>query len=166
MAFGSSYFVLNRKLMSLGGSLWIEDAQGNHAFEVAGKVMSLRSSRVLQDLNGQTLYEIGQSLAHVRKTFEIKKDGQVVATIEKALMTFMRDKFKITLADGQELIINGNWVDREFRVTRNGVDVIYATRKLLSVRDKFAVQISPDFDTPLGLALMVALDQMEFQERS
>ena len=68
----SQTFVLNQKLMSIGGDLWIDDAEGNHAFEVDGKALALRRTLVLLDQAGSPLYEINQSLAHLHHTFEIK----------------------------------------------------------------------------------------------
>lgn len=158
-------FVLNQKLMSLSGDLWVEDSAGNHAFEVDGKAISLRDTHVLQDLQGRPLYTIAQSLAHVRRTFEIKRGEELVATITQALMAFMGDRFKITLASGQEMAVKGDFIHREYRVTQAGREVIVASRKLLSVRDKYAVQIVPDFDVPLALAIVVALERMELMER-
>ncbi len=158
-------FVLNQKLMSLSGDLWIEDGQGNHAFEVDGKALSVRDNHILQDLQGRPLYTISRSLAHIRMTYEIKQGEQVIATIEKALMAFMGDRFKIAFANGQQMAVKGDFIHREFRVTQAGKDVIVASRKLLSIRDKYGVQIMPDFDVPLALAIVVALERMELMER-
>ncbi len=66
-------YVLNQKLLSLSGDLWIEDEQGNNAFQVDGKAFSLRRTLVLEDLSGAPLYAIGKSLAHLHRTFEIKR---------------------------------------------------------------------------------------------
>jgi uncharacterized protein YxjI len=110
-------FVLNQKLISLTGDLWIEDGKGNHAFEVDGKLLSMHGTHVLKDLNGQPLYEISKPLApHVHKTIEIKKDGHTAATVQEAIFHLGGDKFKITLAGGQELTVHGNWSNREFQV--------------------------------------------------
>jgi uncharacterized protein YxjI len=157
-------FVLNQKLISLTGDLWIEDGQGNHAYEVDGKLMSMRGTHVLKDVNGQPLYEIAKSLVHVHKTFEVKKGDQVVATIQEAIFHMMGDKFKVTLAAGGELTVKGNWSNREFNVSQDGRQVIVASRKWLTIHDAYGIQIAPDFEVPLALAIVVALERMEVQE--
>src|SRR5664279_4656947 len=91
-------YVLNQKLMSLSGDLWIEDEQGNNAFEVDGKGFTLRRTLILLDDTGNPLYQIGQALAHLRRTFEIKHGDVVVATIQEALVNFLGDHFTIRLA--------------------------------------------------------------------
>jgi uncharacterized protein YxjI len=157
-------FVLNQKLVSLGGDLWIDDAAGNHAFLVDGKALVLRRTLLLEDLAGKPLYEINQSLAHLRKTFEIKQGEQVVATVQKALVSFFGDNFTITAANGDQLAVTGDWIALEFHVTRSGLDVILASRKLVSLHGGYGIQIAPGFDVPLGLAIVIALEQMELQE--
>jgi uncharacterized protein YxjI len=162
---GAQTYVLNQKLMSIGGDLWIDDAAGNHAFAVDGKAFALRRTLVLQDVVGNPLYEINQSLAHVHQTFEIKRGDEVVATIQKALLSLMGDHFTVELAGGDTLAVTGDWIGREFHVTRAGSDVIFASRRLLAIRDCYGVQIAPGFEVPLGLAIVVALEQMEMEDR-
>jgi uncharacterized protein YxjI len=113
---------------------------------------------------GDALYVINQSLAHRRRTFEIKRGDDLVATIEQALINFLGDHFTIRLVDGDELAVQGDWLDREFHVTRAGSDVIVASRKLLSIRDSYGVQVAPGFEVPFALAIIVALEQMELEE--
>lgn len=79
-------YVLNQKLLSLSGDLWIDDEQGNNAFQVDGKAFSLRRTLILLDPSGNPLYAIGKSLAHLHRTFEIKRSDAVVATIQEALV--------------------------------------------------------------------------------
>ena len=159
--------VLNQRLISLTGDLWIEDGKGNHAFEVDGKLVSTHGTHVLKDLNGQPLYEISKPLApHVHKTIEIKKDGHVSATVQEAIFHLGGDKFKITLAGGQELTVHGNWSNREFQVKdQAGGQVIDASRMWFSIRDAYGIQIMPGFEVPLGLAICVALERVEAQEQ-
>jgi uncharacterized protein YxjI len=165
MSFAPSTFVLNQQLFSLGGDLWIEDAAGNHVYGVRGKVLSLRRHHTLVDPAGNALYEIGQSLAHVRRTFEVKRGDEVVATIQEALVRVMGDHFSITLAGGDELKVTGDFINREFHVVRGGADVILVSRRLLSIRDSYGVQVAEGFEVPLALAIVVCLEQMELEER-
>jgi len=157
-------YVLNQKLMSISGDLWIDDSAGNHAFMVDGQALHLRRTLVLQDPTGKPLYEINQSLAHVHKTFEIKGGEAVVATIQKALVNILGDHFTVDLAGGDQLKVTGDWISREFHITRGGSDVIFASRRLLAIRDSYGVQIAPGFDVPFGLAIVIALEQMELED--
>ena len=160
-------YVLNQKLISLTGDLWIEDGQGNHAFEVDGTLLSLRGTHVLKDLSGQALYEISKPLApHVHKTIAISKGGQPAATVQEAIFHLGGDKFTITLAGGQELTVHGDWLNREFQINdQAGRVVIDASRAWFSIHDAYGIQITPGFEVPLGLAIVVALERVEVQEQ-
>jgi uncharacterized protein YxjI len=158
-------YVLNQKIMSFSGDSWIEDGEGNRVFEVDGQAFSLRRTLDLMDRDGRTLYRISASLAHLRPTFEIKRGDELVATISKAMLTFFGDRFTIDLAGGDELEISGNFLGREFHVTRGGADVIVASRALLNIRDSYSVSVAPGFEPALALAIVVALEQMELEER-
>jgi uncharacterized protein YxjI len=157
-------FVLNQKLISMTGDLWIDDSNGNHAFEVDGKLLAVRRSLLLKDTSGQELYEINKSLAHVHKTFEVKQGDKVVATIQRALMSFMGEHFTITAADGGQLKVTGNWMGREFHIQKDGADVVVASRQFFSLHDAYGIQVSPGFEAPLALAIVVALEQIEKEE--
>lgn len=160
-------YVLNQKMISLTGDLWIEDAQGHHAFEVDGQLLSLRGTHVLKDVSGQALYEISKPLApHLHDTINITKGGQAAATVQKAVFNLAGDKFKITLASGQQLTLKGDWMDREFQVKdQAGQVVMTASRAWFSMHDAYGVQISPGFEVPLGLAIAIALERVEVQEK-
>lgn len=158
-------FVLNQRLTSLTGDLWIEDELGNQLFQVDGKAFSLRRRHELLDASGSLLYEIVQSLAHINRTFEIKRGDKVVATVKQALLTFLGDRFDVTLADGGELVVYGDLIDHEFRVMQHDTEVITASRSLINIRDSYGVHVAADFDVPLALAIVIALEQMEQQAR-
>ena len=157
-------FVLNQKLISMTGDLWIDDSNGNHAFEVDGKFLALRRSLLLKDSSGQELYEINKSLAHVHTTFEVKQGDKVVATVQKALMSFIGERFTITAADGGQMKVTGNWMGREFHIQKDGTDVIVASRQFFSIHDAYGIQVAPGFEAALALAIVVALEQIEKEE--
>jgi len=159
-------FVLNQKLISFTGDMWIEDGQGNHAFEVDGKMLSLHGMHVLKDLNGQTLYEISKPLApHVHRTIEVKRDGKVAATVQEAIFHLGGDKFKITLAGGRELGMHGNWSNRIFAVKdQAGQVVIDASRLWFTIHGAYGIQIAPGFDVALGLGIVIALERVEAEQ--
>ena len=163
----SLIYVLNQKLLSLTGDLWIEDGQGNHTFEVDGKLLSLRGTHVLKDLSGQALYEISKPLApHVHKTIDISKGGQSAATVQEAILHLGGDKFKISLSGGLELTIHGDWMNREFQVKDlTGRVAIVVSRAWFSIHDGYGIQITPGFEVPLALAIVIALERVEAQEQ-
>jgi len=160
-------YVLNQTLTSLTGDAWIEDGQGNRAFAVDGRLLSLRGTHVLMDLGGRPLYEISNSLApHLHRTITIGRDGQTVATVQKALFTLTGDRFKVAFADGRELAVRGDWINREFQVVDPGGQLVMsASRAWFTIHDAYGIQVAPGFEVPLALAIAIALERVEAGER-
>jgi hypothetical protein len=55
-------------------------------------------------------------------------------------------------------------VPQERDVQQDGTDVIVASRQFFTVHDAYGVRVSPDFDAPLALAMVLALEQIEKEE--
>ena len=120
-----------------------------HMADQGSDTMEKEKNVFLASSKGNELYEINKSLAHVHKTFEIKKGGTVVATIQQALMSMFGQKFTITAANGDQLKVTGNWRAREFHIQQNGADVIQVSRKYFSMHGSYGIQIRPGFDVPM-----------------
>ena len=102
----------------------------------------------------------------MHKTINISKDGQPAATVQEAIFHLGGDKFTITIAGGQELTVHGDWLNREFQINdQAGRVVIDASRAWFSIHDAYGIQITPGFEVPLGLAIVVALERVEVQEQ-
>jgi uncharacterized protein YxjI len=91
---------------------------------------------------------------------EIEHDGDTVATIKKALITPLRDRFSIDLEQGGELNAKGNIVEHEFEIERDGDKVAEISKRWFRVRDTYGVEIAPGQDDALILAATVCIDEM------
>jgi uncharacterized protein YxjI len=157
-------YALHQTLFSFSGDAWIEDDAGNRAFEVDGKAFTIGRTLDLRDPNGVLVYTLHQRVLSFRSTFDVTRGDVPVATIQKALLSFFGDRFAITLADGGELEASGDFLDHEFVVTRDGVTVVEASRSWFSLHDTYGVNVADDFDDPLALAIVIAIEQLERQE--
>ena len=160
----ASLFALHQTLISFGGDAWVDDDQGNRVYEVDGKV-GLGRSLDLLDQQGTVLYSISQPMMTLHRSFRISRDDQPVANVEKELFASLSDRFTISLTDGEPLEGSGDFLDHEFRVTRGDTEVIAASRSWFSLHDTYGVQVADGFDAPLALAIVIAIDQIEAEER-
>jgi uncharacterized protein YxjI len=107
-----------------------------------------------------TLAGRGEKKLRIRDTMELEHDGKTVATIKKALITPLRDRFAIELANGGELSAKGNIVDHEYEIERNGHKVAEISKRWFRVRDTYGIEVAPDEDDGLILAAAVCIDEM------
>jgi uncharacterized protein YxjI len=152
---------MREKMFAIGDDFWIETEGGDRAFKVDGKAMRVRDTFILKDDGGEDLFKAQAKKLHVRDTMEIERDGDTVATIKKALITPLRDRFSIELADGRELTAKGNIVDHEYKIERDGDTVAEVSKRWFRVRDTYGIEIAPGQDDALVLAVAACIDEME-----
>jgi uncharacterized protein YxjI len=154
-------YQMREKLLSIGDDSWIEDESGRRAFKVDGKALRLRKTLVLEDAQGNELLKIQDRPVHVRDVMEIESsDGSSLATVKKAMISPLRDRFSIEVAGGAELSARGNIVDHEFEIESGGTKVAEVSKKWFRVRDSYGVEIAPGQNDALILAVTVCIDQM------
>lgn len=151
-------YQMREKLLSIGDDYWIEDEQGRRAFKVDGKAVRIRDTFVLRDAGGGEVAKIQERMLRVRDSMQIERDGGN-ATVRKALVG-LRDRFKIDVDGGPDLSAHGNLVDHEYEIERDGDTVATVSKKWFRVRDTYGVEIEPDQDDALVLAITVCIDAM------
>ena len=92
-------YQMREKLFAIGDDFWVETEGGQRAFKVDGKALRVRSTFVLESPSGEELFKIQEKKLRVRDTMTIEHNGDTVATVKKALVTPLRDRFSIDLKD-------------------------------------------------------------------
>ena len=157
-------YAVREKIFSIGDDFWITDDGGNRVFLVDGKAISLRHTFELKDASGQILATVHKKLIAIRDTMEIEHDGQVVATVRKALISPLHHRSVIDLADGSQLEAVGNILDKEFDIQAAGQPIAHVSRRWFRIRDTYGVDIAPGENDALMLAIAVCLDRIHHDE--
>ena len=157
---GGTQYRMREKMFAIGDDFWVENADGERAFKVDGKALRIRETFVLQSPSGEELYKIQEKKLSIRDTMEIERDGNTVATIKKALITPLRDRYSIDVEGGPDMEAKGNIVDHEFKIERDGETVAEISKRWFRVRDTYGIEVAPGQDDALILAIAVCIDQM------
>ena len=153
-------YQMREKVFAIGDDYWVENEAGERAFKVDGKVLRIRDTFVLADPSGAELYTVKKKLLKIRDTMGIERGGQTVATVKKALITPFRERFSISVEDGEDMEAQGNIVDHEYRIDRGGDRVADVSKRWFRMRDTYGIEIAPGQDDALILAVTVCIDQM------
>src|SRR4051812_8509207 len=140
---GTSQYQLREKMFSIGDDYWIETSRGQRAFKVNGKALRVRDTLVIEAPTGDELYKIQEKKVRVRDTMEIERGGDVIATVKKAMVTPLRDRFSINVRDGSDLEAKGNIVDHEYTIERDGHKVAEVSKRWFRVRDTYGIEVAP-----------------------
>ena len=159
-------YKLKRKLFAIGEDFWIENDRGEQVFKVDGKALSLRKRFLLEDQNGAELLSVEAKLIAVQPTMKIERpDGQLYATVTKALFTLLRQHYTIQVEGGPAYEAGGDITNHEYEVTSNGQPVAQISRQWFSVRDAYGIAFAPEMDNALMLAAAVCIDEISERQR-
>lgn len=154
-------YQMREKLVDIGDDFWIENDRGERAFKVDGKAVRVRNTLVLKDASGREVAKIQERIARVRDTLEIEgPDSSTLATVHKAMITPLRERFSVKLPVGEDLEVQGNIVDHEYEITAGRTKVAEVSKRWFRVRDTYGVEIAPGQDDGLILAITVGIDQL------
>ena len=93
------------------------------------------------------------------------RDGRTVATVKKALITPLRDRWSVNVADGPDLEVKGNILDHEYTIEDGRSTVAEVSKKWFRVADTYGVEVAPGQSPVLMLAVTAVLDQMAHEAR-
>ena len=153
-------YQMREKLFAIGDDFWVQTEGGERAFKVDGKALRVRSTFVLESPSGEELFKIQEKKLHIRDTMEIERGGDTVATIKKALITPLRDRFAIELEAGGELTAKGNIVDHEYEIERDGDKIAEISKRWFRVRETYGIEVAPGENDALIVAAVVCIDEM------
>ncbi|MET9759263.1 LURP-one-related family protein [Streptomyces sp. NPDC006372] len=159
-------FLVYDRLLGIGDDYWIEDERGTKVFLVDGKALRLRDTWELQDLQGRVLVDIHQKMLALRDTMVLQRGGEPLATIRRKRLSLLRNHYRVALADGNELDVSGKILDREFAVEYDGELLAVVSRRWLTLRDTYGVDIvREDADPALLIAVAVCVIHLAEKER-
>lgn len=154
-------YQMREKMLSIGDDFWIEDESGRRAFKVDGKALRVRKTLTIEDATGAELMRIQDRPVRVREVMQVEDaSGATVATVKKAKISPLRERFSIDLAGGGQMSAQGNFTDHEFEIESGGTKVAEVSKKWFRVRDSYGVEVAPGQNVPLMLAVTVCIDQM------
>ncbi|MFF8309411.1 LURP-one-related/scramblase family protein [Streptomyces lydicus] len=162
----SRKYLVRDRIFGIGDDYWIEDEHGHHAFLVDGKALRLRETFELKDPERRVLITIRKKMLALRDTMTIERDDQPLATIKRKRLSLLRNHYRVELVDGTELDVSGKILDREFAVEYEGELLAEISRRWLTVRDTYAVNVvREDADPPLLIAIAVGVIRLAERER-
>jgi uncharacterized protein YxjI len=151
-------YVIREKFFSIGDDFDVLDEHGTTVFHVDGKAFSVRNRVVIEDPTGREVASVHRHLVALRPTYEITIGGEKAAEVRKKLFTPFRDRFTIDVPGPDDLEMRGDLLDHEYTIDRGGVQVAAVSKRWLTIRDTYAVQVAAGEDPLLILGSVLALD--------
>ena len=159
-------YQMRQRMISIGDDYDIENDRGERVFKLDGKALRVRKTIVFEDMDGRELCKIQERMLRVRDSMEIEgPDGNRIAMVHKAMITPLRERWVIDVEGGQDLHAQGNFVDHEYTIERDGTRVAEVSKRWFRVRDTYGVEVAPDENDILILAATAVIDNMAHPDR-
>jgi len=154
-------YQMREKLVSIGDDFWIQDNHGQKVFKVNGKALRVRDTLNFEDAHRNVLCKIQERKLRVKDSMEVEDaHGNQVAMVKKAIISPIRDRFTVKIKNGPDLDVKGNILDHEYTIGEGRDKVAEVSKKWFRIRDSYGVQVDPDQDDIVILAVTVCIDQM------
>lgn len=151
-------YVIRERIFDIGDDFDILDGSGRLVYHVDGKVFTLRDRLVIEDPSGREVASVHRKRLAMRLTYTIRIGDEKAAEVRKKLFTPFRDKYTIDIPGPHDLEMRGNLLDHEYTVERDGREVATVSKRWLTVRDTYAVEIVAGEEDLLILCGVLALD--------
>ena len=159
-------YKMQQRMISIGDDYEIENDQGKRVFKLDGKALRIRKTILFKDMDGHELCKIQERMLHLRDSMEIEgPDGNRMAMVHKAMIAPFRERWIAKLEDGPDLHAQGNIVDHEYTIERDGAKVAEVSKRWFRIRDTYGVEIAPGENDILILATTAVIDTMAHPDR-
>ena len=159
-------YQMRQRMFAIGDDYVIENDRGEQVFRLDGKALRIRKTILFEDMDGRELCKIQERMLRVRDSMEIEgPDGGRIAIVHKAMITPLRERWIVDLEDTPDLRVQGNVVDHEYTIERNGAKVAEVSKRWFRVRDSYGVEVAPGENDVLVLAVTAVIDTMAHPDR-
>jgi uncharacterized protein YxjI len=158
---GAQRYQMREKLVSFGDDFWIENDRGERVFKVNGKIMRVRGTLEFENTEGKVKAQIQERMLRAKDSMAIEDGkGHKAAEVKRALITPIRERWVVKIADGPDLEVQGDLLAHEYKIGDGKQKVAKVSKKWFRIRDSYGVQIEPDQNDAVILAVTVAIDAM------
>lgn len=154
-------YMMRQHLVSFGDDFFIENQDGERVFKVDGKILRIRETLLFKDMNGNVLCKIQEKLLTIKDVMAIEDaKGKTIAKVKKAIISPLRDRWDVTISNGKNLKVQGNILDHSYEIHEGKKKTAEVSKKWFRLRDSYGVDIAPNQNDALILAITVVLDMM------
>ena len=154
-------YQMRQRMISIGDDYFIENDRGERVFKLDGKALRIRKTIRFEDMDGHELCRIQERMLRIKDSMEIEDpDGHRIALVKKAMITPLRERWAVNVEDGPDLRVQGNIVDHEYTIERDGQRVAEVSKRWFRVRDSYGVEVAPGENDILILATAAVIDTM------
>ena len=122
------------------------------------KILCLGGDFSIRDEHGAEVGFVRQKITLLRKAWKIHLRGRHLSTVSKDILTLIWCSFTVDVLDPDDFEAQGGFLHHDCTFRRHGQVVATVSKKWLSIRDTYAVDIEDGQDELLILASASVID--------
>jgi uncharacterized protein YxjI len=156
-----AWYTLRQRTSSRPLDYFIQNGRGEAVIRVTGALPHPGDTLVFQDPAGRELYRTAAPAGSAPATVDVRRpDGSVAATVHDAILSPVRDRWRIDVPGGEGMVAAGSILQHEYALRRGADTIAVVSKTWVPRRDGFGVMVNDAADLPLVLAVAVVLDLM------
>jgi uncharacterized protein YxjI len=153
------WYTLRQRTPFLPLDYFIQNGRGEAVIHVSGAPP--RDTLVFQDTAGRELYRTAAPAGPSPATMDVRRpDGSVAATVHNAILSPVRDRWRVDVPGGEGMVAAGSLLQHEYALRRGADTIAVISKTWVPRRDSYGVMVNDGADLPLVLAVAVVLDLM------
>lgn len=153
-------YSVKQKVLSLRNQYEIRDEEGNFVYYVRS-TFTIPYKLNFYNEQKELVMQIRKRYFRLLKRYDIKKDKEILAMLKQKFAIFKKN-FKVisNLERLENVEIQGDIIGLSFQFTANGELVASVSKKILTVGDRYVVDVVDEKNKDIYLALAIALDDI------
>jgi uncharacterized protein YxjI len=158
-------YLVREARVPIGDDYVIEQDPGGTLFVVDGKLLRIRESLTIRDTQGAEVYHIQGTLLGVKNVLALSRAGATIATVRKQAPESGQEQYVVELPGSEHVEVIGSPADRAYSLNYRGYTVATIAHRRMPLGSGYRVQIAPQQDDGVVLAVTVCLDVMSRPSR-
>jgi uncharacterized protein YxjI len=155
-----TWYTLRQRTPARPLDYFIQNGRGEEVIRVTGALPHPRDTLVFEDTAGRELYRTAAP-AGSAATMDVRRpDGSVAATVHDAILSPVRDRWRIDVPGGEGMVAAGSLLQHEYALRRGAHTIAVVSKTWVPRRDSYGVMVDDAADLPLVLAVAAVLDLM------
>jgi uncharacterized protein YxjI len=155
-----SKFLVREARLPVGDDYVIELDPGGRVFDVDGRFLRLRESLTIKDVDGTEVYHVQGTLLGAKNVLALSRQGVTIATVRRRTPESGPETYVVELPGSERVEVIGSPEDRAYSLSYDGCIVATISHGLMPHSSSYRVQIAPEQDDGVVLAVTVCLDVM------
>ena len=159
-------FVMTKKILSIREHYDFTTRDGTKLGEGDGNFLQFPAKFTVLDANNSEIMHLNGKLLSIRREFDIyDPSGNLVGIMKKKLIKLFGSEYWVEKNGVDYMRIFGNFVEHDYRMEVDKVQVAQVHRKWVSIRDQFGVSIMGNVDPRIVIGVVIAIEHEEVTER-